>query len=37
MILYALEETRWNRRQAAKKLGMPYSTLRFKMTQLGIS
>jgi DNA-binding NtrC family response regulator len=37
MILHALEETRWNRRQAAKKLGMPYSTLRFKMTQLGIS
>jgi DNA-binding NtrC family response regulator len=36
-ILHALEETHWNRRQAAKKLGMPYSTLRFKMTQFGIS
>jgi two-component system response regulator AtoC len=36
-ILQALEETHWNRRKAAKKLGMPYSTLRFKMTQLKIS
>jgi DNA-binding NtrC family response regulator len=36
-IVQALEETHWNRRQAAKKLRMPYSTLRFKMTQLGIS
>ncbi len=36
-ILQALEETRWNRRKAAKKLGMPYSTLRFKMTQFGIT
>ena len=36
-ILQALEETRWNRRQAAKQLGIPYSTLRFKMRKLGIS
>ncbi len=36
-IVQALEETHWNRRKAAKKLGMPYSTLRFKMTQLNIS
>ena len=35
-ILQALEDTRWNRRKAAKKLGMPYSTLRFKITQLKI-
>ncbi len=37
IIFQALEDTRWNRRKAAKKLGMPYSTLRFKITQLGIS
>ena len=36
-ILQMLEENRWNRRQTAKKLGMPYSTLRFKMEKLGIS
>jgi DNA-binding NtrC family response regulator len=36
-IVQALEETHWNRRKAAKKLGMPYSTLRFKITQLNIS
>ena len=36
-ILQALEETRWNRRQAAKNLGLPYSTFRFKMRKLGIS
>ena len=36
-IVQALDETHWNRRKTAKKLGMPYSTLRFKMTQFGIS
>ena len=36
-ILRALEETRWNRRRAAKKLGIPYSTFRFKMDKLKIS
>ena len=36
-ILQALEENRWNRRKTAKKLGIPYSTLRFKMEKLGIS
>ena len=36
-ILQVLEENRWNRRQTAKKLGIPYSTLRFKMGKLGIS
>lgn len=36
-ILKALEETKWNRRQAAKKLGMPYSTLRYKMQKLSIA
>ncbi len=33
----ALEETHWNRRQAAQVLGIPYSTLRYKMTKHGIS
>jgi len=36
-ILKALEESKWNRRQAAINLGMPYSTLRYKMQKLGIS
>ena len=36
-IVQALEETRWNRSQAAKKLGIPYSTFRAKMKKLGIS
>jgi len=36
-ILRALEEARWNRRDAAAALGMPYSTLRFRMRRLGIS
>jgi DNA-binding NtrC family response regulator len=36
-LLHALEAARWNRRQAAKDLGIPYSTLRHKMQRLGIS
>ena len=36
-ITQALEKTRWNRRQAAKELGIPYSTFRFRMNKLGIS
>ena len=36
-ITQALEHNRWNRRQAAKELGLPYSTFRFKMNKLGIS
>ena len=35
-ITWALEETRWNRRAAAKLLGMPYSTLRYKIQRLRI-
>ena len=35
-ILAALEETRWNRREAAKRLGMAYSTLRYKIKSLNI-
>ena len=36
-ILQALEKTRWNRSQAAKELGIPYSTFRAKMKKLKIS
>ena len=35
-LLHALEAAKWNRRQAAKDLDMPYSTLRHKMQRLGI-
>ena len=35
-IVQGLEETHWNRRQAAKNLGIPYSTFRAKMKRLGI-
>ena len=36
-ILRTLQENQWNRSRVAKKLGMPYSTLRYKMERLGIS
>ena len=36
-ILRTLQENQWNRGRVAKKLGMPYSTLRYKMERLGIS
>jgi DNA-binding NtrC family response regulator len=35
-LVNALETAKWNRREAAKVLGMPYSTLRYKMQKLGI-
>jgi DNA-binding NtrC family response regulator len=35
-ILAALEECKWNRRKAAESLGMPYSTLRYKIQTLGL-
>ena len=35
-IVKALEEARWNRRQAADILGMPYSTLRRKIKKFGL-
>jgi transcriptional regulator with GAF, ATPase, and Fis domain len=35
-IVSALEEAKWNRRQAAEILGMPYSTLRYKMGKFQI-
>ncbi len=36
-ILRALQENQWNRTQAAKQLGIPYSTLRYKIEKLRIS
>jgi two-component system response regulator AtoC len=35
-ILKALEETKWNRRETAKKLGMTYATLRYRMKRYRI-
>jgi two-component system, NtrC family, response regulator PilR len=35
-ILKALEETRWNRTAAAKKLGMTLRSLRYRLAKLGI-
>jgi len=35
-IVSALEISKWNRRSAANHLGIPYSTLRFKMQKYGI-
>ena len=32
----ALDACRWNRKKAAKQLGMPYSTLRHKIQKLGL-
>lgn len=36
LILKILEETKWNRKQAARRLDMPYSTFRYKLKKLGI-
>ena len=36
-IVQALNENQWNRRQVAEKLGIPYSTLLYRMKRLGIS
>jgi two-component system response regulator PilR (NtrC family) len=35
-ILQALEETRWNRTAAARRLGMTLRSLRYRLTKLGI-
>lgn len=35
-LVQALENARWNRRQAAKDLGIPYATLRYKMDRMNI-
>ena len=36
LILNALEETRWNRRQTAQNLDMSYGKLRYRMLKLDI-
>jgi len=36
LLLNSLEETRWNCRHAAERLGIPYSTFRYKMCRFGI-
>ena len=36
-IMSALEKTKWNRREAAKQLGIPYSTFRLTLKRLGLS
>jgi two-component system, NtrC family, response regulator AtoC len=36
-IVKALEQAKWNRREAAQILNMPYSTLRYKMKALNIA
>lgn len=35
-IVSALEETRWNRRRAAERLGLTYRQLRYRITRLGL-
>ena len=35
-ILQALEETRWNRTAAARKLGITFRALRYRLKKLGI-
>jgi len=35
-ILKALEETRWNRTMAAKKLGMTFRSLRYRLKKMGL-
>ena len=35
-ILSALEETRWNRKKAATRLGMTYRQLRYRIQQMGL-
>ena len=36
LILKALDETRWNRTAAAKKLGMTFRSLRYRLKKLGL-
>lgn len=36
-IVAALEQAHWNRREAARSLSMPYSTLRYKIQRLNIT
>jgi two-component system response regulator PilR (NtrC family) len=36
LILRALDETRWNRTAAARKLGMTFRSLRYRLKKLGL-
>jgi transcriptional regulator with GAF, ATPase, and Fis domain len=36
VIINVLESTRWNRKQAARQLGMDYKALLYRMKRLGI-
>jgi len=36
IIIKALEETRWNRTAAAKKLGVSFRSLRYRLKKLGL-
>ena len=36
LITRALEETRWNRTTAAKKLGITFRALRYRIKKLGL-
>ena len=36
LIVKALDETRWNRTAAAKKLGMTFRSLRYRLKKLGL-
>jgi two-component system response regulator PilR (NtrC family) len=36
MIMKALEETRWNKTAAAKKLGITFRVLRYRLSKLGL-
>jgi DNA-binding NtrC family response regulator len=36
LIVRTLDECKWNRREVARRLDMPYSTLRYKMKQSGL-
>jgi two-component system response regulator PilR (NtrC family) len=36
LIIKALDETRWNRTAAAKKLGMTFRSLRYRLKKLGL-
>ena len=37
MIMQALEENRWNRTAAARKLGLTLRSLRYRMQKLGLT
>jgi two-component system response regulator PilR (NtrC family) len=36
LLLQALEETRWNRTAAARRLGLSFRSMRYRMKKLGL-